>query len=884
MRKILLQLFYFLIIATILASISIFLIGYLKGDDFKNRLVNELNEQLKIEVSVEKIEFSIFDNFPNASVQFVNVATKEKGLVDNHPLLRAEKLTTLFNVLDILRKNYKIESIEIQNAFISIYERTDGTNNSQILDTNQFKDSAHYTINLKKVNLRNVQVSYINEPAQQEYLFRVDDGLLTGQFSKEEYLMAVKGNFYSNHIRSGSVSVLQERAIKIDVQMEVNNQQKVFGIKKSSIYMQGMAFDLSGSISYKNKNSNLNLNIGTKNISIQSLMGLVPPEYFKPIHEYEIEGTANFMANIKGPFSGKNLPEVSFSFQLDEGRIKHKQNKNSLTQISLSGSFTNGKLKKKESFELHLQNINAEMRSGNLAGEISIINFNQPEVKTRLRSRIQINELLSSYFSKSIDIANGIAEFDISFKNKLKSFRKFTIQDFISSQTSGTLIIENVNFSLQESPLYFNDFSGAFSFSNKNLIINQFSGKVSSSNFKMEGKFLNVLPFLFKEEEKLSIVADFQSENINLTELLEYKSSQSDTLFQLDFSDRISFDLDAKIDNLSFKKFNAANITGRIQMNNQKLVVDQAAFDAMQGKVIVSGQIKEMGQQGFEIKCNADISNVSIEDLFFELGDFGQESITSKHLKGKLNTSINYSSDLSREITIDPDGVYVLAEVEITNGELINYTPMLKLSKFIKEEELEHIHFSKLQNTIKIEEKVIYIPEMEIESSALNISLNGTHTFDNDIDYHAWIELAELRSEKKQKLEEIEGIIIEDDGLGKTSIPVKMTGKADAPDISFDVKAGRKKISNELKKERENLKKALRKEFGGKDRNDKEKDQQLIPNQNNNSDFIIDWEELKKDSVIKPPIKEKTIKEEKKTENQQQDFIIEWDEEEGDTL
>jgi uncharacterized protein involved in outer membrane biogenesis len=883
MRKIILRILFFLLIAAALISLSIILIGYLKGDDFKNRLVEGLNRQLLIEVSVEKIDFSVFDNFPNASVTFTNVSTKERGVADNHPLIKAEKVSMLFNVLDLLKKNYKIENIEINNAFISIYERSNGSNNYRILNKKLDEDNAQYALNLQKVNFKNVQVSYINESAEQEYLFRVDDGVFTGMFSQQQYRMGVKGDFYSYYYKTGHTTLLEERAVMLTVQMDVNNDQKLFTIRKGAIYLQGMAFDLDGSVSYKNENSKLALNIGTKNISIPSLMGLIPSEYLTPIQEYKIEGKADFNAQIHGPFASTKLPELNFTFELYDTKIEHLDNHQSLKSISLTGTFINGKLKNKESFELHLENINAQMRSANLKGEISIINFNQPELKTSIRSGFRINDFISSELSEKMKVREGDAEIDISFRNKLKSFRKFTIEDFLSSQTSGTLKIDNLYFKVENSPLSFNDFSGDFNFSNANLIVNHFSGKVSESDFQMTGDFINVLPFLFNENEKLRIIANFHSEQMDLTELLQYKTTSSDTLYQLNFSERIIFDLNTKIKNLSFKKFNASNISGKIRMNNQKLVVDGVAFDAMQGDAIINGQIKEINGQGFEMRCNAEVKNVSIEDLFYELGNFGQQNITSENLKGKLTTSISYSSSLSRDLKIDPDGVYVLADVEVLDGELVNYKPMLKLSKFIKEDELKHIRFSKLQNSIEIKNRVIYIPEMEIESSAINISLNGTHTFDNDIDYHAWIELSELRPDKKQNLEEIEGIIIEDDGLGKTSIPIKMTGNADAPDIRFDVKAGRNKLSSELKEERESLKDALKKEFGRKDR--KEDEQQLNPNQGNKTDFIIDWDEAKKDSTLAPTIIQKKKNEKKPAKNQQKDFIIEWDEEEeGDTL
>ena len=69
-------------------------------------------------------------------------------------------------------------------------------------------------------------------------------------------------------------------------------------------------------------------------------------------------------------------------------------------------------------------------------------------------------------------------------------------------------------------------------------------------------------------------------------------------------------------------------------------------------------------------------------------------------------------------------------------GELNKYKPLEALSKFVELEELKEIKFKRLQNSILVKEGVIIIPKFEILSSAMNLSIAGTHTFNNDIDYH----------------------------------------------------------------------------------------------------------------------------------------------------
>lgn len=41
------------------------------------------------------------------------------------------------------------------------------------------------------------------------------------------------------------------------------------------------------------------------------------------------------------------------------------------------------------------------------------------------------------------------------------------------------------------------------------------------------------------------------------------------------------------------------------------------------------------------------------------------------------------------------------------------------------------------------------MPKMEINSSAINISMSGSHDFDNNVDYHFIVDLDEIRAKKQ---------------------------------------------------------------------------------------------------------------------------------------
>jgi hypothetical protein len=195
----------------------------------------------------------------------------------------------------------------------------------------------------------------------------------------------------------------------------------------------------------------------------------------------------------------------------------------------------------------------------------------------------------------------------------------------------------------------------------------------------------------------------------------------------------------------------------------------------------------------------------------------------------------------------------------------------------MREGELDHVKFSTLKNKIKIENEVVFIPQMDIESSSMNLSLYGEHTFDNEIDYHIQLLLSELISRKEIIEEDLGNNFVEDDGLGRTRLYLTMTGSAEDPVIKLDSREVRNKISADLKQEKRELRDLFREEFGLEKKNTQTGDDELSGNPEKNKQFLIEWEEMK-ESKETDKVMGKDSQAQKKEDPERKDFIIRWDE------
>lgn len=872
-------------IIIVLLALFLFIAGYFYGDKVKQIIVTEISKKLNIEVSVREIDFTVFRNFPEASVELIDLKTVEKNPLYTEPLLKAGRLSLLFDLLDILSGDYTIEKVVIKNASLHLEAKGENENNYSIFNSAEPGKKSSVRLNLKKVFLIEVEVYYFNQLSDQEYKFKVKSGNLKGAFSTGNYLLEMDGEIFSDFIRSGEISFLKSKQLNAKLLMNVDRAKGLYTLKSTEVVMDGIKVILSGTILESQNGNLLDLHLKADKSPLKTLINLIPDEYKKGIEDYSLDGALAIAIDIKGEFSGNNIPAVNCSFTLFDGSITDRPSGLAFRNVSFKGTFENGELRRSESFLLRLFDIKAGINAGDVEGELSFLNFRKPAITVTLSSKINLDKLDQIMQIEDLQSISGRLDLNIKFSNNLKSLHKFTIHDFLSSKTTGSMKISNVSLKLKDSPVNYNNLNGSFKFNNKDLLIEDFAGNINESDFKMTGYFLNMMAFAFLPGESIRIKADFSSSNLNMDDLLSIRKDKAGSTYRMKFSDRLSFDIDLSLKKFTFGTFKGEQIRGNAVMRSNKLMINNASFSSMEGTTVLNGWVDGNYTDKFWVNFTADMKNVDISQFFYQLGEFGQENITSDHIKGKVDATIYYKSFIDPGLSIDPASVYALGDIVIRQGELIRYTPLYKLSKYLKNKELEHIRFSTLKNQIEIKEEVIYIPEMDIESTTLNLSIMGNHSFENNIDYHVRVLLSELLSKRdKKKEEEIEGIFPEEDGLGRTTLYLHMTGNAEDPDIKYDTKEVRKKISADMKKEKLELKDVFKKEFGeteNKINTGNDDFENSLPDAGKN--FKIEWEEedstdpTKKTSQPVKPQKEPDKKPDKK------EFIIEWDEE-NDTL
>lgn len=874
-KRTLLILIVFLIVVGIIGT-SLFVVY---EDRIMEMTIEQVNEQLTVPVSVGQINLNAWRYFPSMSLVLSDVVIEGSSPeLSPDTLLSAQKIFIQFNLFKLLKGAYHLENISIESAKADLVIFKNGKTNFRIWKEPDNTGFGTFSMDLQKVIFDDVEFSYKNLQNDDLCFLFFHHVWIKANFSNVGFQMDLSGDIRSRILQTGGRSFLNDRFLQVDLNMAVNHQKGHYSINKGVVRSGKLRMDVSGEILLKDTQKYFDLTVTSKKSPLQAYLNVIPEDFRSKIGDFTGTGELSLDISVKGNIDKEQLPEININYNLINGILISKTNGFKLKEIILSGDFISSVAGVPGEDQLQVNRFSARSLAGQIEGKLSVKGFNHPQISLEIFSELDLGKLQDVIQINALSFLTGKAEIDAVFNGRINDINHLTPQDFINNTISGAFKIQNSEFRIRNNGLEYKEINGVMTIENNDIAIENLSGYISKSDFKLKGYFRNALSWLFIPGQELIVDAGFVSGNLYLDELLTYQKSTDKIEYKLALPKNLRCFLDVNINYFEFKTFRATNISGTVQYRDQVLKIDPLQLNAMQGEVKAAGTLDGRIENRLLLKCNATLNDVNIRDLFYGFGDFGQEGMTHKNINGSLTSSLYYSATMRSDLKSDLNSIYTLANLYIEEGELLQYKPLIKLSKFLKLEEVKHIRFSKLENMIEIKQKRIIIPEMEINSNTIDISIFGEHDFDNNIDYHLKLLLSDVLTAKfkRGKNSDEEFGVVEEDGLGRTTLFLKIGGTTENPEFGYDTKELKEKIKSDLKDEKQDLKEAMQEEFQWLIKDSVEKAKKLhekeIQQRLENGEFIYEWEE----DDIPVDSSKKKIEKIKGSE-----FKIEWEE---DTL
>lgn len=881
---------YTTIIGALLFSVLV-VFGFLFQDQIIRSVKIELNKHLNAEIQVGKIELSFISNFPLASVILNDAIGFESKNYGSEPdtLFAFQSFELSFNILDIIHDNYVLSQMGAGEGFLNLEIAKNGEENFSIFNTNP-DDSSSFSLNLESVHLKNVTVGFKDFSTTDGYRCYFKNAIAKGSFTDTQIDAALYGSITIKQLELENVKYLTNEIAKVDIGIGMNLETHSFQISRGFLTLrENFKFEVKGKT-----NANLfHYTFDAKNLDVAKVRTLIPEKHLQVLKEYDLNGNLDVSFELKR-LSKEKHPAISGQFKALNGNLVYLKTGESVQIKSAIGTFDLGKYARASSTVVDVTSFMLSTKEANVTGALFLKNLDHPSYSLRASGKADLFEI-----SKLTDLGddfgmNGIAEFDIAMKGRIADFDSITPLDIRSIQGKANLELKNGVIQIDGLPR-FEKINTRIQVSPQDVYISNFSASIANSATIGQVKLHNWIDYVLKKSKRLDISGDIKTASFVMQKWVS-KPKEKKEVSDAILPPFLSYTGHVEIGVFENEKTILTDFRSDVHYFPSTLKLSNTFFKGFNGHVLTQISISEW-VNGLQVKGNVTTQDIDIREVLMVYENFGFDFISYKEIKGALNSSLDFDFTTNKDFLVNKPSVKLDGDVMLLNGEIIENKLLYSIPKEIEsnkivalfvnldlfEERLHHIKFDTISNHINVQDEVITIPGMIIKSSAINIGVQGTHSFSNEMDYYMNFNLNNVLGKKEPITNEYG--FIEDDDKGNRNMYVHVYTKKGELVVDVD-KLGSKKIIKLSSAKEMKVIKAILKEEVGLFKNDTAVSLETKPD---TFEYAIDLGEFGEVDTI-GAVKQDTVQEDstifgkilKKKKKKKKDDFEEWDVEDED--
>jgi len=842
----------FLIIFVLLSVITSVVIVKFYGDDVQEYTMDLLNDQLDTKIAVGEMGISVLRRFPNASVFFNDVTVWSGhrfdrtvfGEVAPDTLFVADRLYLQFNLPDLLRKKFTIKSLEAREGILRIL--IDGAGNGNFMVRDPKDDTgAGRPIEMKGVTLRDLDIQYINVAKEIRSHILLEEVSLEGNFGNRDYMLKASGNAYVENIINHGVYYLSGQDVSTNVFLEVNNNH--FTISRGELMIGDLSAAITGEFLVdKEVGADLDLHFSGEKINIEWVSGILSSSKKSP--GIRGRGSINLAVDVSGLASPTLSPHITARFSTRNASLQSDRIPLDLKSLTAEGTYTNGNLMSVRSTEINLHSFSAKSGASEVTGSVMLKDLLRPSFNIVVKGDVYLTDLDPWLKGLPLHTGEGSIYPDLRIAGTISDLSDSTRS--VTFDPVGTLGVNDVEFLLPGPDLHFREIDGNISVDSKMLNAG-LAGYMNGTDFDLDFSLKDPLA-AFTSDPRIDIHGTLYSSNLNIDQLSGQMKGDRKKAEPFSFPDYLALDLGFTFDRITRGQLHTKQVSGNFTYKYPGLTVDPVYMETMNGSVNGRMALFDLHLPRYQVNMVSTFRNVEISDVFRSFNNFGQDFLTYENIEGSISGESEFLASLNSDFSINTSDIISENSFVIRDGELNDFQPLIALSNFLKIDKMDQVQFSNISNTILINNNMITIPAMDIRSNALNIQASGHHSFDKTYEYHLATRLSELLFNKAKSNPDKEFNIALDQDDRRTIFLV-LFDEGNGMMIKFDEEQAMKKIREDLRKEKQELKNILKDEFGI---SGKEEQQRESNGKTEQPVFKFEFQE-EEPQETQPPVEEK---------------------------
>ena len=809
-------------------------------DDIVKLVKEEANKSVNAKIDFGDFDLSLIKSFPDFYFSIEEIAVTGIDRFEGLELASIQELDLTVDLMSVINgESINIKKIGIVEPIIHAKVLADGSANyliakedSTVVEAQEgsTEESSPFKMELQKFEIINATIIYDDITMPVHMAIESFNMVLSGDFTENITNIKTIADIAKVNLTYDGIHYVKNTEVAIDVDMAANLEEFKFTFNENEIRINELPLGFDGWIAMPSDPINMDLKFHAKETDFKELLSMIPAEFAKDLEGVKTEGVLALDGYASGTFIDSTYPAFGINLSVDNAMFHYPDLPKSVTDIQIKArveskdGVINNTIVDVPVFHLKMANNPFDINFF-LATPIS-----DPFVRAGMKGKLVLDNIKDLVPLEDGDELAGTFNADVSIEGNLSTIEEERYEEF---KAEGQIVASGIKF-ISDSLDYPVEVKNAdLLFTPKYLSLNKMSMQLGASDIAASGKLENFIAYALKEGEVLQGELNVNSNYLDINELAgiepstdeeettEESTGEEEPLEVVVLPKYIDFITIANIGKLQYDDITITDISGAIDLKNQKVAMKNTNMNLMDGSMLMNGFYETSDSLRPSYDFAMDIKKFDLKKTVETFNTVEKLAPIAKKSTGNFSAKMTILGALDSRMEPIYETMFGQGKLKTHTVSIDGYEPMQKVAKTIKYDHLDPLGINDVNISFKITEGKVYVDPFTNKIGDTKMTIAGSNSFDQTIDYifSFAIPRKEFGSSANKALE---GLLSQASSKGldldvaeMINIDVQLVGPANNPTIKTDLKktasnatqALKDKAKEEFNKKKEELKK-----------------------------------------------------------------------------
>jgi len=731
------------LIIIFLVVIAMLIVPFLFKGKVEEMVKEQANANLNAHVDFSGIDISLFRKFPNVYMAVNDLTISGKDNFELDTLAHIGRLSIVVNPLDLLKGNYVVKRISVEDPRITLLVLQDGLANWDIQLPAEPKEEvspdkpSDFNLQLNRVTINR---GFMILQDQQSSTYMSLNGLdlsLSGALSASSTTLKTSLEVESAMAEIDGITYLNHAALLFDAIIEANLDNDIYILRKNTLKINDVGLNLDGSVGLSGDDLNLMLTFNTPSNSFKDILSLIPAIYKKDFESLSADGIFELDGYIKGVYNENIIPSFRVNLNMDDGYFQYADLPSRVENISIHGAVYNDG-KAMDLTVVDMKTINLRLIESHVKSSFFMKTpISDPFIKMSIDADLDLSKLKNSYPVEAENV-EGKIKANLALEGAVSAIEEERYSDF---NAMGSVTAKDIKYTGDSFAGPVQIESAQINFAPAYLDLVNFSGLSGNSDLTLKGKIENYIPYILSDG---ILVADFRmnSEQLNLNELFAGETTEEDEAGQeggemeiVEIPADLHLVFDGAVGQLDYSSLSMKNVTTRIEVKDRRLRITQLDSELFNGNISLTGTYDTWDPTSPLVDLSLKINGLGIRDASSGFYLLNQYAPLAEKVAGDLSGEISFVSLLNDNMLPRLSSIAGKGYLNTTPLEFSGINTLDMLSEKTRITHLKEMKTDPVNISFQFIDGIMNIKPFDLDYNNTKINISGWTSFDRDIAY-----------------------------------------------------------------------------------------------------------------------------------------------------